>query len=114
MMGFVGVLDLDCLMDSRVNYSREYLSGPVEAGVILQYMTLPGLRPAAVAPPTGYARTAVGPGTIPAVGINELHCHPEPEISTPGIFTRLKTFFRDIAPGVVTVAGAMPQRTSKN
>jgi len=78
----------------------------------LWYKTLPGLPPAAVAPPRGYARTTVGPGAIPVLEIMGLQSPAEIQNLTPGIHTPVETFFRDIAPGAATVAGAKPPRTS--
>jgi hypothetical protein len=57
----------------------------------LWYKTLPGLRPAAVAPPRGYARTTVGPGAIPVLELMGLQSPAEIQNLTPGIHTSVET-----------------------
>jgi hypothetical protein len=53
----------------------------------LWYNTLPGLRPAAVAPPRGYAWTAVGTGASPVLELMGLQSPAEIQNLAPGIHT---------------------------
>jgi len=71
------------------------------------YQTPPGLCPAAVTPPPGYARTAVGAGAIPDIRITGVHGPPEIQNLTPGIFARFDTF-RDIEGGLPRLRGQSP------
>ena len=84
-------------------FYRSFAGGLMKTTNIL-YKTLPGLRPAAVASPRGYAWTAVGPGAIPVIGINGLHSPPKIQNLTHGLSTRV-----EIVPGAAAVAGQSPQ-----
>jgi len=75
----------------------------------LWYKTLPWRSPLPLRRHPGYARTGVGPGAIPVIGINGLHCPAETRNLTPGIHTPVETFFRNIAPGVCRSGGAKPR-----
>jgi hypothetical protein len=75
------------------------LAGSLMKATDLWYKTLPGLRPAAVAPPRGYTRPIVGPGAIPVLELLGLQSAAEIQNLTPGIHTPVETFFRDNAPG---------------
>jgi len=100
------------ILDLLVTIFNEYFSRNLAGSLIkttdLWYETFPGLRPAAVRAPAGYARTAEGPGTIPDIGINDYRFLLKSGISLQGSIPRLKPFQRYRARGR-RVAGHSPQ-----
>jgi hypothetical protein len=67
------------------------LAGSLMKTMDLWYKSLQGLRPAAVAPQRGYARTTVGPGAIPVLELMGLQSPAEIQNLTPGIHTPVET-----------------------
>jgi hypothetical protein len=76
------------------------------------YKTLPGLRPAAVAPQEDMPGTAVGPGAFLSLELMDYIVLQKSRISLMGSLPRLKPFSRDIVPGAAAAAGAKPPGTS--
>jgi hypothetical protein len=97
-------------MDSYSKFFSKNLVQSKIQEIDLPDKRLPGLCPAAAAPPTGYAWSVVGPGAIPVIGITGLQSPPEILNLTRDLST-VETF-QSIALGGLSGGGAKPPGTS--